>query len=433
MTTNTPPKVAPDVQAAVEVILYIDRHHSAPSAYGDVGRMRDGIEALIEAIEDSLDAYKEERKRFINSNPRVMIALATSGTSEQEEDDEFDADFLEFDQLATLPKPEWLIYNILPTKGINFLVSAPKVGKTYIAVSWGCTVALEPSGNRTKDTLNADILNWCGRATRHGHVIYVAAEDIDDIAQRAIGWAKYHHIKAIPHMHFFKRPLQIKDEHERFMNALDRRYKDADIKMIIIDTLAMCTSGIEENSKKEFDNVIRAVEMLWRKYNCCILIVHHEGRNGKIRGTSSLDGVAYTLMDAEAVDDKLVLKCTLKRRGKKFDDIYLDWQTVELGYLDEEGNPATASVVTRSDFTPDSDGVRLTKLQQNIVDVIIALGSKNVARRVVMAECHITEKQERSFRNAINALINMNILVMEKKGRESYYSIISDDTEKEAA
>lgn len=393
-----------------------------PADAPDFGDAQPHINNLLNFINGNPTIATAVVRGRVDSDPVLKAFLGRTAQTE-ETDDEFDADFLEYDELISLPPPQWLIYDILPTVGINFLASEPKAGKTYLTLSMSCTIAVEPSGNRTQDAINADLLNWCGRETRHGDVIYIAAEDIDDIAERVRGWAKYHHIQKIPHLHFFKRALQIRDEHERFMKALDRRYKDADIKLIVIDTLAMCTAGIEENSKKDFDAVIAAAEKLWRKYNCCVLIVHHAGKNGSMRGTSAMGGVCYTLMEIESIDEKLVLKCKYKRRGKNFEDIYFDWQTVELDYCDEKGDPATTSVVTRSDYKKDSDAQTLTKMQQNIVDVAIALGGIKVARSDIKRECKIDQKQERSFINATKALVKKEIFRKVEEGRYVFYTV----------
>jgi hypothetical protein len=355
------------------------------------------------------------------------LAALYHGTSSQE-DEEFDSHFLEFKDLATLPKPKWLIYDVLSSKGINYLVSEPKKGKTYVAISMACSVAMELPGDRAIAAMMEaeNTLNWCGQVTEHGHVLYIAAEAIEDIAERVTGWAKYHGVPDIPYLHLYECPIQLATDTERLMRALDRRYKDADFKLIVVDTQAMCTIGLEENSKKDFDPVVAATEALWRKYNCCILIVHHAGRNGHIRGSSAMDGATYTLLEVSPVDEHLVLKCLLKRLGKNWEsDMYLDWKTVEMDYLNQKGEPATTSVVVKSDWKAESDAERLSAFQQKVLDVIQTLGGKDVPRIAVMQEMGIKKgaAEESNLKNATKALITKKLMKSGKLGRNVSYTL----------
>src|SRR5437588_566543 len=102
-------------------------------------------------------------------------------------------------------------------------------------------------------------------------------------------------------------PLSLAKDTPRFMAALDKRYPNANIALFVVDTLAMCSLGVDENSKKEFDAVIGSLEMIWRKYNCCVVAMHHAGNNGDMRGTSSMDGVAYSMIEVAEVDDNVRL------------------------------------------------------------------------------------------------------------------------------
>lgn len=359
---------------------------------------------------------------LIKNIPPLAAMPEAQARVEGEEDPEFDAHFLEFKDLRKLSKPEWLIYGVLPAKGINFLVSAPKAGKTYLAVTIAGTVALAPSGNDVLDALDADKLNWAGQVTRHGDVMYIAAEAIEDIAQRFVAWAKLHNIpdSELSHLHLFECPLRLATDTERFMSALDRRYKDATFKLIVIDTLAMCSLGIEENSKKEFDAVIASMEVLWRKYNCCVLVVHHTGRNGAIRGTSAMDGVTYSLMKVERVDERIALKSELQRRGKNFDTMYFDWQIVELDHLDETGNTATESVLVKSDWKAATKAEELTKNQQIILDIIKALGGKEIARTDVKNKCKMSNQ---TFISATKALNTKNLIDISTRSNKDYYTL----------
>lgn len=336
----------------------------------------------------------------------------------QEEQEEETFKFLEFKDLRSLPKPEWLLYNVLPTKGVSFIYGPPKSGKTFVMVTIAGSVASEN-------------INWMDFATKHGHVIYIAAEDIDEVARRFIAWAEVNKISDLPNLHFFPCPLALAKDTPRFMDAIDRRYPDAKIVLFVVDTLAMCSLGVDENTKKDFDAVLGSLETLWRKYNCSVVAVHHSGKNGEMRGTSSMDGIAYSKIEVSAVENRVALKCKEKRRGRAFDDIWFDEQIVQMDTLDEMGFPEVARVLVKSDGTTSSNKAeKLTKLQTAVLQHIYNFGGTKVPRTEVMKACEIDRSHESSFVNAVSILLQKEYLeppYVEKQ--RTYYTLTSSAIE----
>lgn len=438
-TSDTSPQFEIDAQACYDYLQAIasivhpetDLWPTRPD-FGEYVLQARNAENFVRSNKAGVEVARKKINNLVKDIPPLADIAGTHARVDGEADPDIDPHILSISDLRRLPKPEWLIYKILPAKGISFLAAAPKAGKTYLTVTLAGTVALEPSENLALDLIDSDLLNWAGQVTRHGDVMYIAAEAIEDIAQRVFAWAKYHHIpdSALSRFHFYEYPLQLATQTDRFIEALDRKCKGADFKLIVVDTLAMCSLGIEENSKKELDTVYAALEALWRKYNCCVLVVHHTGRNGKIRGSSSMDGITYNLLTVEQVDEHVVLKSELQRRGKNFDPIYFDWQTVELDYLDETGSFATESILIRSDWKAATKAEELTKNQQIILDVIKVLGGKNVARSEVEKECTKAKGTEKAamskptFISATDVLIKKkNLIDVNTHAGKYYYTL----------
>lgn len=325
-------------------------------------------------------------------------------------------EFLEFTELQMLPAPKWLVYRFLPTKGVNFLYGPAGEGKTYTAIGLNIAVASEE-------------IRWAGLATKHGHCIYIAAEDIDEVAQRFIGCANYHQIEDIPNLHIFPAPLQLTHDTPRLIESIKNRYGDINIAMITIDTLSMCALGVEENSKREFDAVTAALESLWRTFDCCVVAVHHTGRNGELRGTSSMDGVAYSMIKVTKADESVLLHSTKARRGKGFEDFYLDWENVDVpGAVDEMGEQVTTSVlISSSRSATDTD--KLTKLQREILEHLHNLGGTDIPRTELMKACVTDPAKERTFINTISALSGKGLVKISKIKQRTYYSLTEKVTE----
>jgi hypothetical protein len=299
-------------------------------------------------------------------------------------------DFLEFTGLKNRPAPEWLVYNFLPTKGESWLIGPRGEAKTYLSV--GLTVAV------------ASAIDWMGLKTRHGHVIYIAAEDIDEVAQRFVGCALHHSLQDIPNLHVFPAPIQLIKDTPKLIESIKHKYGDIDVALIIIDTQAMCTMGVSENAKDEFDAVTLKFELLWRTFKCCVLSVHHTGRNGELRGSSSMDAAAYSIIKVNKVDGYVRVHCEKSRRGKGFEDFYLGWETVELpGLFDEMGKQVTTSVLIPTDKTVASDPTRLTPNQQKLMDVLTVPMTHTKWREA-------SGVPGRSFNDALKALLRMRMV-----------------------
>jgi RecA-family ATPase len=65
-------------------------------------------------------------------------------------------------ELNDLPEPSWLIEGILAANAVVVLYGASAIGKTFVALSMALSVA---AGHP-----------WCGKPTKSGSVLYVAAE-----------------------------------------------------------------------------------------------------------------------------------------------------------------------------------------------------------------------------------------------------------------
>jgi len=360
------------------------------------------------------DVYAETDHSILN-DWRSAIKVPP-GEEESQEEETFQ--FLEFKDLRSLPKPEWLLYNVLPTKGTSFIYGPPKSGKTFVMVTIAGSVASEN-------------INWMDLATKHGHVIYIAAEDIDEVARRFIAWAEVNGVSDLPNLHFFPCPLALARDTPRFIDAIDKRYPDANIVLFVVDTLAMCSLGVDENTKKDFDAVLGSLEVLWRKYNCSVVAVHHSGKNGEMRGTSSMDGIAYSKVEIAAVEDRVVMKCKEKRRGRAFDDIWFDEKIVQMDTLDEMGFPETARVLVKSDGEAPSGKVeKLTKLQTAVLQHTRNLGGNMVPRTEVMKACEIDRNHEPSFVNAVSNLAQKGYLEPPYTEKQrTYYTITSSAIE----
>jgi len=197
--------------------------------------------------------------------------------------------------LATMPDPEPLIDGVLDRGTTALLYGKWGSGKSFIALDWAASVA---SGRR-----------WQGLATTRQRVLYVAAEGAFGLKGRVHAWERGWNVEPrdgdldvlpIP-VNLTKWP----EVHELAGLVREHRYG-----MVVLDTLARCMVGADENSAKDVGIAVDSLNTLRQATpdgRGVILAVHHAGKDGRTaRGSSALeagvDTVYQTVMDGAAID-----------------------------------------------------------------------------------------------------------------------------------
>jgi RecA-family ATPase len=67
--------------------------------------------------------------------------------------------------------------------------------------------------------------------------------------------------------------------------------------VIIFDTQARCTVGMNENDSKSVGEFVHRLEQLRQMYGACLLLIHHMPRQGDhLRGSIAMEGAATTVL-----------------------------------------------------------------------------------------------------------------------------------------
>lgn len=127
--------------------------------------------------------------------------------------------------------------------------------------------------------------------------------------------------------------------------------------LLVIDTLAQASAGADENSS-ELSVVIKRCQVIARKLNCMVLLVHHAGKDVDrgSRGWSGLKGpldIEILVNRPEAERDGRTMKVTKNKDGE--DGVEYDFHLDPVKFTDDEGDPMTSCVVIW-DSTLDSTG-----------------------------------------------------------------------------
>ncbi len=172
--------------------------------------------------------------------------------------------------------PPWLIQDILPLGGLAVLAGTAASLKTFLAIHMGFSVATGTP--------------WAGRHTQQGLVVYIVAEGGGGFSARLEAWKQEHGCLGVV-QGFFTLPCPVE-----FMQKGDLRDLLAELGrlpappvLIIVDTLARCFVGGEENSAKDMGLFTAGVDRLRHATGAAVLVVHHSGwERGRERGSTAL-------------------------------------------------------------------------------------------------------------------------------------------------
>lgn len=215
-------------------------------------------------------------------------------------------------EVEHLPAPEWLIENIIPVGTLGLLYGPPGVGKSFIALDWACSVA---SGRK-----------WQRHKVQQGSVVYVAAEGALGLRQRLRAWKSAFGLSQIDDARFLGQSVQL-------LKKLDVRSFIRDVEaqlgawpnFILIDTLARCFVGGEENSATDMGEFIAAANNLQRDGKATVLLIHHSVRNGgHERGSSALPGAVETIVALSKRKNVITLECEKQKDAEEFDPIRMN-------------------------------------------------------------------------------------------------------------
>jgi predicted transcriptional regulator/energy-coupling factor transporter ATP-binding protein EcfA2 len=176
------------------------------------------------------------------------------------------------DRLKELGMPVFILGNYpLYHKGFNVLVGKSGSGKSFLA------------------------LDIAGRVATEAVCVYIAGEGTSGYAARWECWKDFHQVQDAE-LYFYTEALQVMDNPQvwGFFQMLENMGKKPEL--VIIDTMARSAIGLDENSAKDMGEFIAAVDNIRTALDCAVLVVHHTGKNGDMRGSSALYGAADSVL-----------------------------------------------------------------------------------------------------------------------------------------
>lgn len=243
-------------------------------------------------------------------------------------------ELLDAADLDNIPAPEPVIRDILFRDTIARVYGESGTFKSFITLDFAGCVGTG--------------IDWHGRPVRQGLVLYIVAEGARGVRKRVRAWEQYHRRK-MTGVKFLPRPVQSKSAEWDVLIAACERLQPV---LIIVDTQARVTVGVEENSATEMGVFIDKVERMRAACAACVLLVHHAGYNGGHgRGSTSVKGAMQTELSVtrrgKGARDTVVTLATGKQKDdEELGDLQFKLRVIELdGEADADGRPITSVVL----------------------------------------------------------------------------------------
>lgn len=229
-------------------------------------------------------------------------------------------------------------------------------------------------------------LDWHGRPVRQGTVLYLVAEGSRGVRKRVRAWEQRHGRK-MTGVKFLPRPVQAASAEWQTLTEVCRRLRPA---LVVVDTQARVTVGVEENSATEMGRVVDRLEALRTACGACVLLIHHKGLNGDHgRGSSAVKGAMQTEVTVTKDDKMIKLSVDKQKDSEEIEPLTFRLESVPLdGEAEEDGRPVTSAVLVADDTPPGAagrgkTGDKLSPAEKKLLDAVNALNAPATNEEVV--------------------------------------------------
>ena len=263
----------------------------------------------------------------------------------------------------------WRIKGLLPAEGLVFIYGPPSVGKSFAVIHLGLTIAAG--------------LEFAGCKTNQAPVIYVAAEAGSGARKRLVAAQQALELdNDLPLALVAVAPNLGRGDGDAgvLIEAIVEQMDHVDLSgaVIIIDTVARVTPGMEENSSKDTGVFIANADRIAKEFGGLVIGVHHPGKNleNGLRGSSALLGAADTVIVISKSDGD-TRKATVEKQkdGEDGKSFTFSLGIVDVG-IDEDGDAVTTCVLsdisslTRQGDLPDIKRQRIPRGLRLLIDII---------------------------------------------------------------
>ena len=210
------------------------------------------------------------------------------------------------------------------------------------------------------------------------------------------------------------------------VNMLDSREVDTLVNVIlpyrpvlvVIDTLARCMIGGDENSAKDMGLFVASCDRVKGATGATMAIVHHSGKSGSSeRGSSALRAACDAMIEVKDDDGLMTASCTKSKDGKGFADRRYRRVEIETGRTTPDNESETSCVLLPSDQVV-ATGTLSLRGRKLLETLRLESFKETGARSSVLQE--VSELRSSTFFRTISDLMRAGYVRQSSKG-DPYY------------
>lgn len=169
---------------------------------------------------------------------------------------------------AAFTPPDELVEGVLTAGDGSVLYGDSNSGKTFFVIDMAAAVARG--------------VQWMGRNTEPGLVVYLAAESPASVRGRLQAYQRHHGVK-VPNFAIVQSPIDLFDgeaDTEAVITVVRQleRQRGQKVRLIVGDTLARLSAGANENAGQDMGLVVRRFDRIRSACAAHFLLIHHSGK-----------------------------------------------------------------------------------------------------------------------------------------------------------
>ena len=212
-------------------------------------------------------------------------------------------------ELRDLPSPMWQVDDLIQAQSLAGVYGSEGVGKSFLCLDIAFCIGLG--------------IPFHGRKVAQGNVIYIYAEGVPGAKIRSEAWKQEHGLKPDDsgNVWFIPTSVDPTDRRGRGLKELLETIKATvpDVDLVIIDTLARCFGGGNENDTQDMNTFSNRCDGIRKELEATSLVVHHKGWEEKReRGNRAFRANFDTMIEMSGSSSRLKVECKKQKDGNPF-------------------------------------------------------------------------------------------------------------------
>lgn len=262
---------------------------------------------------------------------------------------------LSAEQLAALPPMQWRVKGIFPSRGVGALYGPSGGGKSFLAFHLLAHIAV-----------GAD---WFSYRTKQARCCYLGLEGEAGLSKRLLAYQSQYGGNAAPFLRFGVAPFHLGETDKLQELATGMLADGLQGGVLCIDTLAVASAGMDENSGQDMSLILQGAAFLAREIGGLVILVHHTGKDTDrgMRGHSSLRGNLDAVLKVEMQGASRCFIVEKSKDGEAGQEHGFDLAIATMG-MDDDGDGISSCYVVPCARTKKAP--KLTPAQQKAFDAL---------------------------------------------------------------